>query len=73
MFDWLAWFTDPTNAKIFSLLLFFGTFIGIVIYVFTGRKRSRRLESYKHIPFQDEPDSHSRKGTDDGRKNDQDT
>lgn len=73
MFDWLAWFTDPTNAKIFSLILFFGTFVAIVIYVFTGKRRAKRLESYKHIPFQDdsdESDSHSQKVTDDGRKND---
>ena len=73
MFDWLAWFTNPTNAKIFSLILFFGTFLAIVVYVFTGKRRAKRLESYKHIPFQDEPDesdSHSQKVTDDGRKND---
>ena len=72
MFDWLAWFTNATNAKIFSLLLFFGTFVVIVIYVFTGKKRAKRLESYKNIPFQepDEPDSYAQKVTDDGRKND---
>lgn len=72
MFDWLAWFTNPTNAKIFSLLLFLGTFVGIVIYVYTGRKRKERLESYKNIPFQepDEPDSDAQKVTDDGRKKD---
>lgn len=73
MFDWLAWFTDPTKAKIISLILFFVTFLVIVVYVFTGKKRAKRLESYKHIPFQDESDesdSHSQKVTDDGRKKD---
>ena len=54
MFDWLSWFTRLDNSKIFSLLLFFGTFCGIVIYVFGSRRRGRRLESYKHIPFQDD-------------------
>lgn len=54
MFDWLSWFTRLDNSKIFSLVLFFGTFCGIVIYVFGSRRRGRRLESYKHIPFQDD-------------------
>ncbi|MEZ5581918.1 MAG: cbb3-type cytochrome c oxidase subunit 3 [Candidatus Competibacteraceae bacterium] len=54
MFDWLLWFTDMGNSKIFALLLFFSTFCAILIYVFTGKQRTRRLESYKYIPFQDE-------------------
>ena len=54
MFDWLLWFTDLGNSKIASLLIFFTLFCGILIYVFTGKKRGKRLESYKHIPFQDE-------------------
>ena len=54
MFDWLMWFTSLENSKIASLLIFFTLFCGIVIYVFTGKKRAKRLESYKHIPFQDE-------------------
>jgi len=54
MFDWLLWFTDMGNSKIFALLLFFSTFCAILIYVFTGKKRTRRLESYKYIPFEDE-------------------
>ena len=48
------WFTDLGNSKIVALLLFFGTFIGILIYVFASKKRSERLESYKFIPLQDE-------------------
>ena len=48
------WITDLGNSKIVALLIFFGTFIGIVLYVYSSRRRSRRLESYKHIPFQDE-------------------
>lgn len=73
MFDWLAWFTHLENSKIFALVLFFLTFCGILFYVFTGKKRTKRLESYKHIPFQDEeetsPNSHSRKVKDNEREN----
>lgn len=54
MFDWLSWFTKMENTKPFVLVLFFVTFVLIILYVFTNRKRSKRLESYKHIPFDDE-------------------
>ena len=61
--EWLMWFTRMENSKIVALLLFFFTFCGILIYVFTGKKRSRRLESYKYIPFQDdEKDSNADSG-----------
>ncbi len=66
MFDWLVWFTHMENSKFLSLLLFFTAYCAILCYVFTGKQRARRLESYKYIPFQDEagePDSF-RKGTD---------
>jgi len=55
MFDWLLWFTRMENTKIVALLIFFFTFCGILLYVFTGKQRAKRLESYKNIPFQDEP------------------
>jgi cbb3-type cytochrome oxidase subunit 3 len=55
--EWLLWFTRFENSKIVALLLFFFTFCGILIYVYTGKKRSERLESYKFIPLQDEEDS----------------
>jgi cbb3-type cytochrome oxidase subunit 3 len=48
------------------LLLFFTLYCAILFYVYTGKQRARRLESYKYIPFQDEagePDSF-RKGAD---------
>lgn len=48
------WITDLGNSKIVALLIFFTTFIGILIYVFASKTRSRRLESYKYIPLQDE-------------------
>jgi len=52
--DWLLWFTRFENSKVVALLLFFFAFCGILIYVYTGKKRSRRLESYKYIPLQDD-------------------
>ena len=39
------------NTKPLALVIFFVTFVGILFYVFTGKKRSERLESYKKIPF----------------------
>jgi cbb3-type cytochrome oxidase subunit 3 len=73
MFEWFRWFTDFENSKIIALILFFVVFCGIVIYVFTGKQRAKRLESYKNIPFQDErteTDSQSRKVTDNEREED---
>jgi len=51
MFEWLS---NMENTKPLALVIFFVTFVGILIYVFTNKKRSKRLESYKHIPFQDD-------------------
>lgn len=56
MFEWLSWFTHMENTKPFVLVLFSITFVLILVYVFTNRKRSKRLESYKNIPFQDDDD-----------------
>ncbi len=52
--DWLLWFGRLENSKIVAVLLFFFTFCGILIYVYTGKKRSERLESYKYMPLQDD-------------------
>ena len=66
MFDWLQWFTHMENSKPLALVLFFGAFCGVLIYVFTGKKRAQRLESYKYIPFDEgemgrtEPDAATR-------------
>lgn len=57
MFEWLEWFTDMENTKPFALVLFFVTFILIILYIYTGKKRSHRLESYKNIPFQDDDEN----------------
>ena len=51
---WLQWMTSMEYSKPIALLIFFFTFIGILVYVFTGKKRKERLESYKYIPFADE-------------------
>jgi cbb3-type cytochrome oxidase subunit 3 len=54
MFEWLSWFTHMENTKPFVLVIFSITFVLLLFYVFSNRKRSKRLESYKNIPFQDD-------------------
>jgi len=54
MLDWIEWLTKMENTKPLALVIFFITFVAIVLYVFTGKKRKARFESYKNIPFQDE-------------------
>ena len=49
-----SWFTDLANSKVAALLFFFPLFVGINVYVYSNRKRSERLESYKYIPLQDD-------------------
>ena len=51
MFEWLS---NMENTKPLALVIFFVTFVAILVYVFTGKKRAKRLESYKHIPFLDD-------------------
>ncbi len=63
MTDWLLWFTRFENSKVVALLLFFTTFCAILVYLYTGRKRAERLESYKYMPLQDdEPDLNAEHG-----------
>ncbi|MGM0517375.1 MAG: cbb3-type cytochrome oxidase subunit 3 [Pseudomonadota bacterium] len=52
--DIFAWLGNMENSKPLALILFFGTFVGIILYVYTGKKRKQRLESYKDIPFMDD-------------------
>lgn len=59
MTEWFTWFTSMENTKPFVLVLFFITFVGIILYVYTGKKRSERLESYKNIPLTDDEDKPS--------------
>ena len=61
MFEWLSWFTDMQNTKPFALVLFFSCFVGIIAYVYVGKKRSKRFEDYRYIPFMDEDDQKQEK------------
>ncbi|HSH30354.1 MAG TPA: cbb3-type cytochrome c oxidase subunit 3 [Thiohalobacter sp.] len=54
MSELLRWIGQFENSKILALLIFFVTFCAIIIYVFTGKRRRKRLESYKYIPFEDD-------------------
>ena len=54
MWEWLQWFTKMENTKPFVLVLFFVTFVAIILYVYSSKKRSKRLESYKNIPLEDD-------------------
>ncbi len=54
MFDWLMWFASMEHSKPLALLLFLGAFCGVLIYVFTDKRRIERLESYKYIPLLDD-------------------
>ncbi len=56
MTDIFMWFTDLGNSKIAALIIFFVTFVGIVLYVYTGKERTKRLESYRYMPFLDDDD-----------------
>lgn len=61
----LQWLGQLQNSKTVALLIFFTVFCGILLYLYSSRKRGRRLESYKYIPFDDEQDAI---GDDEGKK-----
>jgi len=52
--DLIAWFMILANAKIVSMLILMGTFTAILVYVYGSKKRSKRLEEYRNIPFLDD-------------------
>jgi len=54
--DIFAWLGNMENSKPLALILFFSAFVGIILYVYTGKKRKQRLESYRDIPFLDDDD-----------------
>lgn len=54
MNELFRWFTQMENTKPLALVLLFATFLGIVLYVYSNRRRGRRLETYKYIPLDDE-------------------
>ena len=55
--EWLQWLISMESSKPVALLIFFVTFIAIVLYIYTGKKRKQRLESYKYIPFADDDET----------------
>ncbi|MEQ1622983.1 MAG: cbb3-type cytochrome c oxidase subunit 3 [Methylophilaceae bacterium] len=52
--EWFMWFTRFENTKPLALLIFFTVFCGILVYLFGSKKRGKRLESYKNMPFLDD-------------------
>ncbi len=62
MEEFFSWFTKMENTKPFVLVLFFVTFVGIILYVYTGNRRKQRLESYKNIPLDDDANDTNREG-----------
>lgn len=77
MIDWVGWITRLENSKTVAVVLFFVVFCLILLYVYTGRKRSARLESYKYIPLDDGDDDEAsdidRKVKENGRREDDKT
>ena len=59
--DLIAWFMILANAKIVSMLILMSTFIAILIYVYGSKKRSKRFEEYRNIPFLDEDNDQNRR------------
>ncbi|MEJ2361819.1 MAG: cbb3-type cytochrome c oxidase subunit 3 [Gammaproteobacteria bacterium] len=57
MQEFFEWFTHMEHTKPFVLVLFFVTFIGILVYVFWGKQRSERIENHKFIPLDDDDDN----------------
>lgn len=52
--EFWMWITDLGNSKMVALVIFFTTFVGIVLYVYSNKARSERLESYRYVPFLDD-------------------
>ncbi|MCW5586714.1 MAG: cbb3-type cytochrome c oxidase subunit 3 [Chromatiales bacterium] len=52
------------NTKPLALVIFFVVFVGILLYVFANKKRSKRLESYKNIPFLEDDEAGEQKDKD---------
>ncbi|OQX13567.1 MAG: hypothetical protein BWK73_11805 [Thiothrix lacustris] len=60
MTDFWTWILDMGNSKTVALLIFFTTFVGIVIYNYSSRRRGERLESYRYLPLTDEDEADKR-------------
>ncbi len=55
------WFTDMGNTKPLALVMFFVTFVSIIVYVYFNKERSKRFESYRFIPLADKDDEYDEK------------
>jgi cbb3-type cytochrome oxidase subunit 3 len=62
MTDIWLWITDLANSKVTALLIFFTLFSGMLLYVYSDKKRGERLESYKNIPLDDDISVNTTKG-----------
>jgi len=52
--DIFDWFLVMANNKSVTLVIFVITFLAILIYVYGSKKRSKRFETYRNIPFLDD-------------------
>lgn len=50
----LEWFSQAENLKALGLVIFFVTFSLVVLWIFSNKDRSARLEDQKNIPFLDD-------------------
>ena len=63
MWAWLAEaVTDMQTAGQIATVIFFVTFTGILIYVFTGKRRKERFDSYRYIPLDDDEEGEASGG-----------
>lgn len=60
MADFWTWILDLGNSKTVALLIFFTTFVGIVLYVYSSKRRSEQLESYRYMPLMDDDEADHR-------------
>lgn len=67
MADLWQWLTQLENSKIVALVVLFIAYIAILIYIFTGKKRAERLESYKYIPLMEEDEDNNKQVKEDER------
>lgn len=52
--EWINWFAHEENTKPLGLVIFFTVFVGVLVYLYGSKKRGKRLETYKDIPFLDD-------------------
>ncbi len=57
MQDFLAKLNNMEGSGILYMLILVVAFIGIIIYVFSGKKRAKRFEQDGKIPFLDDEDN----------------